>query len=117
MPPTVSVAAFVFGVVLILAALIGKDLKMVTMELPALGPGRRLVLGLLGIGLTAFGLMEGQLPDFKLPSQSATTPGATQLVSAAPPPVAAAAQIRRVLVLEVALGLSIPCAIAGLGRA
>ena len=65
MPPTVSVAAFVFGVVLILAALIGKELKIVTMELPALGPGRRLVLGLLGIGLTAFGLMEGQLPYFK----------------------------------------------------
>lgn len=93
MPPTVSVAAFVFGVVLILAALIGKELKIVTMELPALGPGRRLMLGLLGIGLTAFGLMEGQLPDFKLAAQSPTTQSATQLVSAAPPPVAAAAQI------------------------
>ena len=93
MPPTVSVAAFVFGVVLILAALIGKELKIVTMELPALGPGRRLVLGLLGIGLTAFGLMEGQLPDFKLAAQSPTTQSAKQLVSAAPPPVAAAAQI------------------------
>lgn len=46
MPPTVSVAAFVFGIVLLLAALIGKELKVVTVELPALGPGRRIVLGL-----------------------------------------------------------------------
>ena len=40
MPPTVSVAAFVFGIVLLLAALIGKELKIVTMELPALSQSR-----------------------------------------------------------------------------
>jgi len=93
MPPTVSVAAFVFGIVLLLAALIGKELKVVTMELPALGPGRRIVLGLLGIGLTVFGLLEGQWPELKAPTASPTTQSAAQLVSAGPAPVAAAAQI------------------------
>ena len=62
MPPTVSVASFVFGVVFLLAALVGKDLKLVTVELPALGPGRRLLLGSFGLALTMFGLLDGQLP-------------------------------------------------------
>lgn len=93
MPPTVSVAAFVFGVVLILAALIGKELKLVTIELPALGPGRRIVLGLMGIGLTVFGLLEGQLPVIRPPSQPAAINSATQPASGGPAPVVAAAQI------------------------
>lgn len=51
MPPTVNVAAFVFGIILLLAALIGKELKIVTVELPALGVGRRIVLGFFGLVL------------------------------------------------------------------
>lgn len=89
MPPTVSVAAFVFGVVLLLAALIGKELKIVTVELPALGPGRRVLLGLLGLGLTVFGLLEGQLPAVDLSPLPAATaspaqPASASLASAAP---------------------------------
>jgi hypothetical protein len=89
MPPTVSVAAFVFGIVLLLAALIGKELKIVTVELPALGPGRRVLLGLLGMGLTVFGLLEGQLPVIDLSPRPAATaspaqPTRASLASAAP---------------------------------
>ena len=96
MPPTVSVAAFVFGVALLLAALIGKELKVVTVELPALGPGRRVLLGLLGLGLTIFGLLEGELPGINLAPQAAATanppqPASAGLTSAAPATQAAGA--------------------------
>lgn len=84
MPPTISVAAFVFGIVLLLAALIGKDLKIVTVELPALGPVRRLLLGSLGVALTLFGLMDGDLPDFSLATQPASTAGSALAASAGP---------------------------------
>ncbi len=84
MPPTVSVAAFVFGVVLLLAALIGKELKIVTVELPALGPGRRVLLGLLGLGLTAFGLLEGQLPTVDLSPRPAAPASSAPPASASP---------------------------------
>lgn len=85
MPPTVSVAAFVFGVVLLLAALIGKDLKIVTVELPALGPGRRVVLGLLGLALTLFGLFDGQVPARLAPAPTSVTPATPQVADAASP--------------------------------
>ncbi|HSN74329.1 MAG TPA: hypothetical protein VL334_04430 [Anaerolineae bacterium] len=91
MPPTVNVAAFVFGIVLLLAALIGKELKVVTVELPALGPGSRIVLGLLGICLTAFGLLEGKMPDFNPTAPSAVSSG-TQQASAAMVALAAPGQ-------------------------
>jgi hypothetical protein len=87
----VSVAAFVFGIVLLLAALIGKELKVVTVELPALGPGSRIVLGLMGICLTVFGLLEGQLPNVNLTSSPAASSG-TQQASAAAVSLAAPAQ-------------------------
>jgi hypothetical protein len=83
MPPTVSVAAFVFGVVLLLAALIGKELKVVTVELPALGPGRRIVLGLLGLALTLFGLFDGQAPGWPATAPTLATPAAQPVVNAA----------------------------------
>lgn len=82
MPPTVSVAAFVFGIVLLLAALVGKELKIVTVELPALGPWRRAMLGSLGLALTIFGLMDGQLPALGLPARSVEATSTAQLASA-----------------------------------
>lgn len=81
MPPTVSVAAFVFGIVLLLAALIGKELKLVTVELPALGPGRRVVIGALGLALMLFGLMDGQLLAVRLPARSLEAPSTTLLAN------------------------------------
>lgn len=84
MPPTISVAAFVFGIVLLLAALIGKELKIVTVELPALGPGRRVLLGSLGMALTVFGLMDGQLPVLMSPVPPSASPSTVLLASAAP---------------------------------
>lgn len=90
MPPTVSVAAFVFGIVLLLAALIGKELKIVTVELPALGPGRRIVLGSLGLALTVFGLLEGQWPVLRAPAPPAiASPTQAALAGDATVPVAA----------------------------
>jgi len=82
MPPTVSVAAFVFGIVLLLAALVGKELKIVTVELPALGPWRRAMLGSLGLALTIFGLMDGQLPVLEAPARSVEATSTVQLASA-----------------------------------
>lgn len=58
MPPSVSVAAFVFGVVLILAAIVGKDLKIAAIEMPALKPGTRVVAGIAGIALLYIGLFD-----------------------------------------------------------
>ena len=89
MPPTVSVAAFVFGIVLLLAALIGKELKLVTVELPALGPGRRVVIGSLGLALMLFGLMDGQLLAVRLPARSLEAPSTALLASAGPAAAAA----------------------------
>lgn len=98
MPPTVSVAAFVFGIILLLAALIGKELKIVTVELPALGLGRRIVLGCIGLTLVVFGLLDGQLPLRTAPAAApvivsaapATTAGPAAFPVAAPPAQAAA---------------------------
>lgn len=84
MPPSISVAAFVFGIVLLLAALIGKELKIVTVELPALGPGRRVLLGSLGVALTVFGIMDGQLPALMSPAPPLANPSRVVLASAAP---------------------------------
>ena len=101
MPPTVSVASFVFGVVFLLAALVGKDLKLVTVELPALGPGRRLLLGSFGLALTMFGLLDGQrlvvgspISPSPVTSQalSIRTPSAAAIVATKMMPIATAGE-------------------------
>lgn len=92
MPPTVSVAAFVFGLVLLLAALIGKEVKIVTVELPALGVGRRIVLGCMGLALVVFGLLDGQLPPRTAPAAAPAVVTATPAAAAQPAVLSTAAQ-------------------------
>lgn len=60
MPDSITVAAFVFGLVLIMAALVGKELKIAAVELPPLNRNQRLIVGVLGVVLVIFGLTEGQ---------------------------------------------------------
>jgi len=60
MPDSITVAAFVFGLVLLIAALIGKELKIAAVEMPALDRMQRLIVGALGVFLVIFGLTEGQ---------------------------------------------------------
>jgi hypothetical protein len=57
MPPTITVAAFVFGIVLLLAAIIGKELKIVAVEVPALTGISRAVVGVLGAILVGIALV------------------------------------------------------------
>jgi len=56
MPDSITVAAFVVGLVLVIAALIGKELKIAAVEIPALTRGQRVILGLMGVFLVVFGL-------------------------------------------------------------
>jgi hypothetical protein len=60
MPDSITVAAFVAGLVLVIAAFIGKELKIAAVEMPALGRGQRLVVGVLGVFLVVFGMTDGQ---------------------------------------------------------
>ena len=60
MPNSITVAAFVAGLVLVIAAFIGKELKIAAVEMPALGRGQRLVVGILGVFLVVFGMTDGQ---------------------------------------------------------
>ncbi len=63
MPDSITVAAFVAGLVLVIAAFIGKELKIAAVEMPALGRGQRLVVGILGAFLVAFGMTDGKWFD------------------------------------------------------
>lgn len=58
MPPTISVAAFVFGIVFVLAALIGKEIEIVAIKIPALGKSSRFILGIMGAFLIYIGLFD-----------------------------------------------------------
>jgi hypothetical protein len=60
MPNSITVAAFVAGLVLVIAAFIGKELKIAAVEMPALSRGQRLVVGILGVFLVVFGMTDGQ---------------------------------------------------------
>lgn len=60
MPDSITVAAFVIGLVFLIAALIGKELKIAAVEMPALNQTQRLIVGVLGVVLVIFGLTEGQ---------------------------------------------------------
>ena len=80
MPPSISVAAFVIGAVLVLAALIGREVKIAAVELPALDRNRRLLAGGFGVLLLLFGLFDGQVP-FRI---SGSTIGTTPPAASAP---------------------------------
>ena len=60
MPNSITVAAFVAGLVLVIAAFIGKELKIAAVEMPALNRGQRVVVGILGVFLVVFGMTDGQ---------------------------------------------------------
>lgn len=74
MPPSIGVAAFVIGVVLVLAAIIGREVKIAAIELPALDRTRRLLAGGFGVLLLLFGLFDGQVPFRLAGSSPETTP-------------------------------------------
>jgi hypothetical protein len=60
MPNSIAVAAFVAGLVLVIAAFIGKELKIAAVEMPALNRGQRVVVGILGAFLVVFGMTDGR---------------------------------------------------------
>jgi hypothetical protein len=76
MPPSVTVAAFVFGIVLLLAAIIGKEIKIVAVELPALTGKTRGIVGAIGIILMGVGLLD------LLPPSPPSVPTAAQTSTA-----------------------------------
>lgn len=84
MPPSVTVAAFAFGMALLLAAIIGKEIKIVAIELPALKGATRVVIGALGVALLGVGLLD--LRPAPAPASPPTTP--TIAATSAPAPVA-----------------------------
>jgi hypothetical protein len=74
MPNTIALSAFVIGLVLVIAALLGAKVKIVQVELPELEGPKRAVMGALGVALVAFGLADGKLPA--LPGVGAATTSA-----------------------------------------
>lgn len=81
MPDSVPVIAFIIGSVLVIAALIGKDVKIAAVELPALDRPRRMAAAVLGAVLMAYGVLDRiALP----PPPTPPVPSATAL-NAAPP--------------------------------
>jgi len=95
MPDSITVAAFVFGLVLLIAAFVGKELKIAAVEMPALNRRQRFILGGLGVFLVLFGLTEGQwfrwvdspaLPTATIRADSPPTATGGQITSAVPLP-------------------------------
>ncbi len=88
MPDSITVAAFVIGLVFLIAALIGKELKIAAVEMPALNSTQRVMVGVLGVVLVFFGLTEGQGFGRQADPQSAaaTLPAATSAPAADPAP-------------------------------
>ena len=76
MPESISVAAFVVGLVLIVAALVGRQVKIAAVELPDLNRPQRSIVGALGAALVVFGLFDGQLPAWPSagPADATLTP-------------------------------------------
>ena len=78
MPESISVAAFVVGLVLVVAALVGRQVKIAAVELPDLTRLQRGIVGILGAALIVLGLFDGQLPPgpiLPLPSVPAARQG------------------------------------------
>jgi hypothetical protein len=73
MPDTIALAAFVIGLVLVIAALLGTNVKIVQVELPQLSGPKRAVTGVLGAALVAFGLADGKLPALPVADPATTT--------------------------------------------
>src|SRR5574341_1496181 len=74
MPESISVAAFVVGLVLVVAALVGRQVKIAAVELPDLNRLQRGIVGTMGAALIVFGLFDGQLPSWSiLPPPGAPT--------------------------------------------
>ena len=85
MPANVGVAAFVFGIVLLLAALVGKDLEVAAIKLPALSRPARIVAAIAGVALVYIGLFD----PFRPVAAPQATP-ASASPTAAPPAQATA---------------------------
>ncbi len=107
MPTSVGIAAFVVGLGLLIAAIVGQKVKLISLELPDLSRFQRLTVGALGVGLTIFGLTEtrgerarltastavaapatvaGIVPATATTIGGATNPGVTLTTSASGPP-------------------------------
>lgn len=77
---TIGLTSFVIGLVLLLAALLGPGIKIVQVDLPKFEKRQRIIAGIIGTVLVAFGLMDGKLPLPPRPDPSAT-PAATPALS------------------------------------
>ena len=93
MPPSVTVAAFAFGMALLLAAIIGREIKIVAIELPALKGPTRVVIGVLGVALVGIGLLDLRPAPPPAAPPSTPTAAATSAPASAttprPPPASA----------------------------
>jgi hypothetical protein len=78
MPDSVPVIAFIIGSVLVIAALIGKDVKIAAVELPALDKPRRAVAAVLGALLMGYGVLDRIEPHHPLPRPASHRPQPTQ---------------------------------------
>lgn len=88
MPTSVGIAAFVVGLGLLIAAIVGQRVKLISIELPDLSRVQRLTVGALGVGLTVFGLSEARRDPADAGGSAVTTAVTTVATVAAPPPVA-----------------------------
>lgn len=77
---TIGLTSFVIGLVLLLAALLGTGIKIVQVDLPKFEKKQRIIAGVFGAVLVAFGLADGKLP---LPASSPA--GSSPAVAAASP--------------------------------
>ncbi len=89
MPNSITVAAFVAGLVLVIAAFIGKELKIAAVEMPALNRGQRVVVGILGVFLVVFGMTDGKWFE----RVASLAPATTEAPMATSAPAAAAEQM------------------------
>lgn len=90
MTDSIAVAAFVFGLVLLIAALLGKDLKIAAVEMPALNRTQRIIAAAIGVFLVFFGLTDGRAFLRGALSQATATPAVSAAVATDAPPQAAA---------------------------
>ncbi len=90
MPQSVTGAAFVLGVILIIAALVGKEVKIAAVELPALERQTRFVVGMLGALLIYIGLFDPVSTNLARPEPTAVAADSTLAQLAAPPATLAA---------------------------
>lgn len=94
MTDSITVAAFVFGLVLLIAGLIGKEVKIAAIEMPALTRYQRILAALLGMFLVVFGLTDGRLivPSAAPKGAATATANAASFTNPTPPGIEVAAQ-------------------------